>query len=515
MKKYSRRNIFISNALILSVVNIIMRGIAVSFNAFINEKIGSESMGLFTLVMSVYGFALTVALSCVNLGAVKITSERCAKLDGGDKTSWRWSMNQVVKSVSLYSLLFGLCAGAVLFVSADAVGIHLLRDARTVRSLRILAISLPAISLSSGLSGYFTGIRKVKVNALCAFNEQFFKIIVISTALVMLTSSDVEEACVAVVGGSALSEAWSLLINFVLYIIDSKKPNDTEFGKTEIRLKTSFSDIARVSFPSAVGTYARQGLTTMEHLAIPRGLVKSGLTQKAALSTYGILQGIALPLVMFPYSVIGAFTALLVPDIAEKHELGDEGGIKLLTERVYEYSAIFSLCAAGIFINFAEWLGLAVYSSSEAAKFTLILGILVPFMYLDTAVDSILKGLGEQIYVMKVNIADSAAGLILVLLLTPRMGIYGYILCVCLCEIGNLIYSVRRLGERTGCGLKVVVKYHMRPIVCLLISTILNSIFSGMIGPAVRIFLFSAIYLLLCLKVKVKGQPFSSKKAYG
>ena len=75
----------------LSAISVILRGIGVSFNAYINDKIGSESMGLFTLVMSIYGFALTVALSCVNLGAVKLTSERCARLTeaGADKKSWQ------------------------------------------------------------------------------------------------------------------------------------------------------------------------------------------------------------------------------------------------------------------------------------------------------------------------------------------------------------------------------------------------------------------------------------------
>jgi hypothetical protein len=38
---------------------------------------------------------------------------------------------------------------------------RLLGDMRTLRSLRVLALSLPFISLSSALSGYFTGIRKV------------------------------------------------------------------------------------------------------------------------------------------------------------------------------------------------------------------------------------------------------------------------------------------------------------------------------------------------------------------
>ena len=81
MTEYNKKKRrFFANALVLSCVSILMRGISVGFNAYINNKIGAEGMGLFTLVMSVYGFAVTLALSCVNLGAMKLTSERCVQL---------------------------------------------------------------------------------------------------------------------------------------------------------------------------------------------------------------------------------------------------------------------------------------------------------------------------------------------------------------------------------------------------------------------------------------------------
>ncbi|MBE6542162.1 MAG: polysaccharide biosynthesis protein [Ruminococcaceae bacterium] len=498
MNNKKRLNMFISNAVLLSVINIIMRGIAVSFNAYINRKIGAESMGLFTLVMSIYGFALTVALSCVNLGAVRLTSERCALLENSDKSSWKYSMRKVVRSVSVYSLIFGVGSGFLLYISSDVIAEFLLKDIRTVSSLKILSFSLPAISLSSGISGYFTGLRKVSKNAVAAVLEQFFKIIVTSTALVMITPGDVEAACVAVVGGAALAEAWSLIVNLFMYLTDSGKPNDIGYGEKSKKLSTKLGDVVSISLPSAIGAYARQGLSTLEHLAIPIGLRKSGLSQERALASYGLLQGIAFPLVMFPYAVIGSFTSLLVPEIAEKHELGDKEGIADITDRVYKYSAVFSCAACGIFVNFANELGVLIYDSSEAAVYTLILGCLVPFMYLDTAVDALLKGLGEQVYVMKINIYDSAAGLILVMLLTPIMGIYGYILTVWICEVGNLCASLYRLGKITGCGIVTTAKHHICPLISTVFSSVFVFLLLGSSSPLLRIPAFTVVYLIIC-----------------
>lgn len=491
------RTRFLSNALLLSAVNIAMRGLAVSFNAYVHDKIGTESMGLLTLVMSVYGFAVTLALSCVNLGALKLTSERCAQLDEADAASWKYAMRQVIRSVCRYSLLFGIGSGLLLWIFSEPIARYLLRDMRTLLSLRVLAVSLPAISLSSGLSGYFTGLRKVTKNAIVAVSEQFIKIIGTSAALVMLAPGNVEASCLAVVGGSAVAEGLSLVIHLILYLFDSGRPAGQKPGKRSVRLKTGFRDTAAISFPSAVGTYARQGLTTLEHLAIPAGLTKSGLTQAAALSSYGALQGIALPLVMFPYAVIGSFTTLLIPEMSELNEIGNRENIDRLTREVYKFLALFSMAACGIFINYAGPLGELIYHSSEAARYTFLLGLLVPFMYLDTAVDSLLKGLGEQVYIMKVNIADAASGLLLVMLFTPLFGIYGYLLTVWICEIGNLALSIYKLGQTTGCGVRQAIRYYVKPAAACAVMSVVRLLLLSHFDPIPSMLIFAGGYLLL------------------
>jgi stage V sporulation protein B len=66
-------------------------------------------------------------------------------------------------------------------------------------------------------------------------------------------------------------------------------------------------------------------------------------------------------------------------------------------------------------------------------------------MYLDTAVDAMLKGHGEQVYCMQVNILDSFLSLVLVILLLPRFGLAGYLFTVYLTELLNAALSVTRL----------------------------------------------------------------------
>jgi stage V sporulation protein B len=71
-------------------------------------------------------------------------------------------------------------------------------------------------------------------------------------------------------------------------------------------------------------------------------------------------------------------------------------------------------------------------------------------MYLDTAVDSVLKGLGQQVYTMKINIIDAFVSVLAVWLLVPRLGLNGYIVVIFISELINFSFSFTRMVAVAG-----------------------------------------------------------------
>lgn len=57
----------------------------------------------------------------------------------------------------------------------------------------------------------------------------------------------------------------------------------------------------------------------------------------------------------------------------------------------------FRFWPGGLFTQFAKEIGLVLYQSEEIGFYLSILGPLMPFMYMESMVDGILKGLGEQL----------------------------------------------------------------------------------------------------------------------
>lgn len=70
--------IFILNSVVLLASSIILQIIGMFFNIYVSNKIGSEAVGVFTLVMSVYLFGITLATSGITIASTRVISEELA-----------------------------------------------------------------------------------------------------------------------------------------------------------------------------------------------------------------------------------------------------------------------------------------------------------------------------------------------------------------------------------------------------------------------------------------------------
>lgn len=431
MNKFKR---FLFGVGVLSLTSILMRAIGVRFNLYLADRLSDEGLGLFTLTMSIYSLAITFATSAVGLATTRLISE---SIGAGQPKEIRPAVGRAI----LYSLSFGIATAVLLLLFANPIGRAVLGDGRTVSSLRLLAISLPFVALSSALSGYFTAVRRVARSSATQILGQLLRIGLTAFALELLMPKNLEIACLSVIAGGVIAEVFSFLLSLVLYLVDRRRyPRGKGVDRSPIQKK-----LVSIAVPVALSSYLRSALTTVEHLLIPWGLRKSGLTSEKSLSLYGAMQGMALPVVLFPYAFLTPFCSLIVPEVAELRASGREDRVRRVTEKVFRFGAVFGLGTACILLCYSGDLGQVICHSRIAGDYIRKIAPLVPIMYLDTCVDSILKGMNEQLYSMQVNIVDSLLSVMIVFLLLPRLGMTGFIVELYVCEIINASLSIARL----------------------------------------------------------------------
>jgi stage V sporulation protein B len=197
-------------------------------------------------------------------------------------------------------------------------------------------------------------------------------------------------------------------------------------------------------------------LLNIEHILIPKKLRESGESQSEAYAHYGILHGMALPLVIYPMSPLTSFAGLLVPEFAEDMSAGRRDRMNRIASKAINVTLAYAIISAVFLYVFAEELGYVVYNSYDAGYYISTLAVVVPIMYLDHVTDSILKGIGEQVFSMWVNITDSLLSVFLVWLLIPRMGIMGYAVVIVVMEGYNFLLSFLKLRNK--------IKFRITPI---------------------------------------------------
>ncbi len=464
MKYSENAKRFFSNGLLLTAVGLAMRTVALFFNAFITRAVGAEGVGLYTVVMTVYNFAVTFATSGISLTMTRLVASAIG--EGREK-----DVSKILCGGIAYAALFSLSASLVLFFGASFLAEEVLGDIRAAISLKILSPSLLPLALVSVFSGYFVGVRRVSQNAITQILGQLFKIALTVFIIMQIGGGDVGRSAMALSLGTTLTEILSFLVIFIEFLIDRRK-NISERG-------FAFRDVFGTAIPLALSAYIRSALLTLEHILIPKRLRNYGESQSESLASYGVLHGMALPMVLYPMATLSSFSGLLVPEFAEREARGDYDAMRRIASRAFSTTLVYSVVTSAFLLLFSEELGYIIYDSYSAGLYIAVLAPVVPIMYLDHVTDSVLKGIGEQVYSMWVNITDSILSIFLVCILIPKMGIMGYAVCIVLMEAYNFVLSILRLIKKIHFRVSLT-----RTILLPGISAVIASLLSRSLFPS-------------------------------
>ncbi len=497
MKKVQR---FVMNALILTGTSLLMNGVGVWFNLYIAKKIGSQGMGVFQLIMSVYSLAVTFATSGINLASTRLVAEELGKNSGNIRPAMARCLG--------YGCFFGAAAGAVLFYSAPWIGLAVLGSGATVRPLRVMALSMPFLSMSCALGGYFNAVGRVAKSAAASVLEQFLKVTLSMAALTLLMPPGLEYACLAITGSGVVAEGISWLAAFLFYRADSRR-----YRRPASQGRRLLARMLGIALPVAASSYLRTGLTTVKNLLVPIRLQAGGLSAGASLSMFGTVHGLALPVILFPAAFLNSFSNLSIPEIARRHSQGQPIGH--LMERLISFNLLCSLGVCGVLFSFPRQIAAFLSPNPDLAVYIRLLAPVVPVMYLDTAVDCMLKGLDEQVAVMRYNVLDAAGSMLCVYCLLPVWGIKGYLLVIVCSEVFNFSLSLSRLASVSRFPFDLYEKL-LKPLCCIGISAlsvklllragVLPSL-PGLAGAALPILLSAAGYLALLRLSGYSGRP--------
>ncbi len=485
-----KRVIFIKNTLLLSGTTLILRFAGMIFKIWLSGKAGSEAIGLYQIIMSVYICISSFASSGICTAVTRLVTDDLALKGNG--------IRKIVSNGIFLTLILAFFGFSIMFFGAEFISVAIINDARAIAPLKILAVALIFIGICSVFRGYFLARRKALGSSVSQITEQLVRIVITGAVLLKTDEITVISATIAIVIGDVAAEITASLLLFVMYLADVGR-------KKEVGGKVSTRALLRIALPITAGRYLSTILRTAESAAVPRLLTTSGMTNEAALSSFGIIKGMALPLILFPSALLSTISLLLIPEISEAKAQKRKNLLKSTVFSSLKITTLISVFIGFIFWFFGEELGVLLYKDTAAGVIIKYLAPLTPLMYIDNIADGLLKGLDKQNEAFRYSVLDSASRLALIFFIIPKFSLAGFIFIMYLSNILTAFLHFRLLIKTVGLKINFssffVFPFLLCLAICFILRTILNQI-PIIVTLKVGIFCFTALcFYILLLKV--------------
>lgn len=417
------KNSLVSGTIILTLAGLLSRVIGFFYRIFLSQRFGEEGMGIYQLTGPILGLTYALCISGIQSAIAKQIAEKTSK-----------KVLYIGLGISLATSL--LCM-FFLINKADYLATNIFYEPRLTPLITVLAYSLPLACIHSCINGYFYGKKHAKYPAILQLLEQLARVLSVVIIFTINDKKGIETPLYVTVVGLLIGEIASSFFSILFYKLEKK--NTVPLSQTS-SLSIVF-EIFRYSIPLTTTRIVVGLLQSVENIYIPQNLLLAGYDTMEALSLFGVLTGMALPLIMFPTAITNSLSSMLLPAVSEQNAQNSPLELSGMIKKSISFCMLLGfLCFIGFF-SLGKFLGNFLFHSPMAGTFIMSLSFICPFMYTNTSLGAIINGLGKTGFTFFIHIVSTLIRLFFVFCMIPRFGILGYLWGVLLSQLFTFLIS--------------------------------------------------------------------------
>ncbi len=423
-----------TSALILVVLGAVAQLLAFFYRVALSRLIGAELLGLYQLLMSAY--SVLVALTAVGLTAA--TSNLSAQyLALGN----RRGADGVRRMAVGYFLLVLAGVSLVVAWASDSISVYLLGDARTQLGLLFLLPCVLLTGLENIHKHFFYGAGRVVAPALAEVMEQVVRAGAVLGLLVVVTGGYAEQRVALIIIGMVICEVVSATTLMLLYRI--WRYRHPPVGET-IPPKQLRSRIMAMAIPIGGNALLGNLIGAANATLLPQKLVEGGMTRQEAMSQFGILCGMTMPMLALPTVLLASMNLVVVPRLSRGVALGRRDMVAHYVKRTTSVVSLTMLPAMGLMAVVGGDLGVLLYQQAGVDRFLLPLVMAMAVACYQSTFCAILNGICHQRSSAAISLFCGVLQLGVTLLAVPHYGMAGFVAgIVCSAVIGTLLAGWR------------------------------------------------------------------------
>lgn len=417
-----KKNIFFKSTLILLIGGFFTRAIGFIIRIYYTRIIGEEGINLLAIVMPTYSMLVTLATFTLPLTLSKLIAE-------GKKRSIN-----IMQNAAIIISIINVVTIVIMILSCEFIANTLLNEPSSKYILIAMSLTLPFISLSSIIKGYFLGKQQTMPYMVSNVLEQILRLIIIILFLPRLVSLGALYAVIGLMLLTIISETFSVLI--FMFFLPKKviiKKNDLKYSKE------TKNEILSLSIPTVSSRVVGNIGYFFEPIILTNILILVGFSSSFIISEYAAYNAYALPILTIPSFFIQALSQTIIPEISKYDGVNNKKMVKKRIKQALLFTLIIgSVFSLFIFI-FHSYILDILYNTQKGAEYIKILAPVFCLFYLEGIMYSILQALNKAKEAFKISLKGVIVKLFFLSLFSfLSFGLYALVIA----QIINIIYII-------------------------------------------------------------------------
>ena len=415
-----KNNVFVKSTLVLLIGGVIGKLVGFILRIIITRYLKTEGMGILSMLSPTSSLLTVIATFSYPTAISKVISERSVK-----------PKNIIVSSIPL-SIMFGLLIILITMFISPYLSNIIIKDNDLIYPLICLSITVPFISVSSIIKGYFWGRQNMFPYMLSNFIEQVFRLLIITLFIKYFLSLGITYTICFILLVNAVGEVISQIIMIFYFPKRSINLKDYSFNKEDIR------KVMNISVPATSSKIIGSISYFLEPIILTNVLLYVGYTKNYIIYEYGIINAYSLSLLLMPQFFTQNMSSSLVPELSKHYSENNKEMCKKRIKQIVLISSSIGIISTLIVTIFPTFFLNILYHTSEGVDYIRLLSPFTILFYIEYPLTNALQALGKSTEAMKCTIISSIVRLISIIIFSLlRIGMYSLVISI----IINLITS--------------------------------------------------------------------------
>ena len=417
-----KKDTFKTSIMILLIGGFITKILSFVIRVLYTRTIGEEGINLYTIVTPTFGLFITLAQFALPISISKLVSEN------------RIRSKKIVFSTFFFILLFNLFLILFVLVTAPFIANNLLKQPTVTPLLYAMAFTLPFISITSILKGYFLGKLQVAPNTISNIFEQTVRILFLLFGLPLLVKKSILLGVISYILFNIITEIVSIF-TFWCFL-----PKKISLHKEDIHPDQKIiKRVLKISVPSVSSRLIGNIAFFLEPIVLTNLLLFFGYSNSYILEEYASYNAYAIGLLTIPSFLVAAICQILIPEISKYHSQKNILMIKRRIKQALSYSFIIGFFCSMFLFFFRDPLLNIISNTTRGNEYIFALAPFFVLFYLEAPLSSTLQALDESKKAMQITLYGSILKLsTMAILCCFKIGLYALVFS----EILNIFFVV-------------------------------------------------------------------------